>query len=100
MTISDPEALIEKIFLACDYSVRNAVSIGRRSSRDKEYHVQDWFKHRLEGERINFDEPSRNSYPDFRIVNSPLGFELKGTSKNSDSSGTQPLRLIASTGPA
>lgn len=78
MTISDSEALIERIFLACDYSVKNAVSIGRRSSRDKEYHVQDWFKHRLEGERISFDEPSRNSYPDFRIVNSPLGFELKG----------------------
>jgi len=70
--------IVERVFLACDYAVKSAATIGRRSTRDKEFHVQDWFRHRLEGERIAFDEPSRNSYPDFRIVNCAAGFELKG----------------------
>jgi hypothetical protein len=70
--------IVERIFLACDYAVKSAVTIGRRSSRDKEFHVQDWFKHRLEGERVAFDEPARNSYPDFRLINQAVGFELKG----------------------
>ncbi len=72
--------VVERVFLACDYAVRSGAPIGRRSSRDKEYHLQDWFRPRLEGERLKFDPPARNTYPDFRLVSQPLGFELKGLS--------------------
>jgi len=70
--------IVERVFLACNYAVESGVPIGRRSTRDKEFHLQDWFKHRLEGERIQFDDPARNSYPDFRLIEFPVGFELKG----------------------
>lgn len=76
---SDSLALtVERVFLACSYAVESGIPIGRRSTRDKEFHLQDWFKHRLEGERIQFDDPARNSYPDFRLIELPVGFELKG----------------------
>ena len=50
----------------------------KESRRDKEYHFQDWFRERLEELGENFDEPSRNSYPDFKMVSHTLGFEIKG----------------------
>jgi hypothetical protein len=45
---------------------------------DKEFHFQNWFKKRLASMGLNFDQPGRNSYPDFCLVNSPEGYELKG----------------------
>ena len=66
------------IFKHCYKSVRKGDLINKANSRDKEYHFQDWFKQRLEELKLNFDEPSRNTYPDFRLVNEALGFELKG----------------------
>lgn len=67
-----------EVFEHCYNSIRGGKLIEKENSRDKEYHFQDWFKSRLEELNENFDEPSRNSYPDFRMVNTALGFELKG----------------------
>jgi hypothetical protein len=50
----------------------------RVSSTDKEFSFQNWFAARLSSLKLNFDEPSRNAYPDFRLVNEPIGFEIKG----------------------
>ena len=45
---------------------------------DKEFHFQDWFQARLDEIRLAYDPPTRNSYPDFRMVYSPVGYEVKG----------------------
>lgn len=66
------------VFEHCYNSIRAGKLIEKESTRDKEFHFQDWFKSRLEELNRNFDEPSRNSYPDFRMVNDALGFEIKG----------------------
>lgn len=71
-------SFVFKVFEHCYNSVRDGKLIEKENSRDKEYHFQDWFKSRLEELESNFDEPSRNTYPDFRMVNEALGFELKG----------------------
>jgi hypothetical protein len=52
--------------------------IVRKSKEDKEFHFQNWFKDRLFEAKILSDAPGRNSYPDFTLVSSPEGFELKG----------------------
>ncbi len=52
--------------------------IRRVSATDKEYHFQNWFKARLESLGDNFEVGGRNSYPDFRMVSTTEGFEVKG----------------------
>ena len=52
--------------------------IERESSRDKEFHFQDWFKKRLTETGLNFDQGGRNSYPDFALVQFTDGYEIKG----------------------
>jgi hypothetical protein len=66
------------IFLECDRAINKGILIKRESSADKEFHFQNWFRDRLKDAKINCDAPGRNSYPDFTLVNSPEGFELKG----------------------
>jgi hypothetical protein len=66
------------IFKSCVESIRKGELIEREGVNDKEFHFQNWFKRRLASMRLNFDQPGRNSYPDFRLVNSPEGYELKG----------------------
>lgn len=46
--------------------------------RDKEFHFQDWFENRLNNLGLAFDPPARITYPDFRFIEVPLGFEVKG----------------------
>lgn len=58
--------------------MRKGAFIERVSATDKEFHFQNWFKTRLEKTRLNFDQGGRNSYPDFRMVKTPEGFEIKG----------------------
>jgi hypothetical protein len=59
-----------------------AVQVGElietESDKDKEFHFQNWFKARLEALGLNFDEPGRNTYPDFRLVKFTEGYEVKG----------------------
>jgi len=66
------------IFKECVESVRRGELIEREGPNDKEFHFQNWFEKRLKALRLNFDQPGRNTYPDFRLVNSPEGYELKG----------------------
>ncbi|PZO54182.1 MAG: hypothetical protein DCF15_12015 [Phormidesmis priestleyi] len=62
----------------CNEAITRGVLINRQSKKDKEFHFQNWFQSRLEDQCIDFDEPGRNTYPDFRLVQHPLGYELKG----------------------
>lgn len=66
------------IFKNCVLAIRQGNLIEREAANDKEFHFQNWFKKRLEAMSLNFDSPGRNTYPDFRLVHSPEGYELKG----------------------
>ena len=66
------------IFRRCVEAIEAGVLIQRESSKDKEFHFQNWFMARLEDTSLNFDQGGRNSYPDFRLVRSTEGYELKG----------------------
>lgn len=67
-----------RVFAHCVEAIQNGVLITRVSTTDKEYHFQNWFKARLEKIGDNFEIGGRNSYPDFRMVATTDGFELKG----------------------
>ncbi len=67
------------IFKACVQAIQRGELIEREGRSDKEFHFQNWFKSQLERlVGMNFDSPGRNSYPDFRLVGSAEGFEVKG----------------------
>lgn len=66
------------IFKLCVQAIREGRLIEREGRNDKEFHFQNWFKQRLDGMQLNYDLPGRNTYPDFRMVHSPEGYELKG----------------------
>ncbi len=66
------------IFKACVEAIRGGVLIRRISSTDKEFHFQNWFQERLKETSFDFEIGGRNSYPDFRIVSTTEGYELKG----------------------
>ncbi|MCK6565121.1 MAG: hypothetical protein L6Q80_10270 [Dehalococcoidia bacterium] len=65
-------------FRRCVEAIRAGKLITRESSKDKEFHFQNWFKARLAELGSPFEEGGRNSYPDFRMVQTTDGFELKG----------------------
>jgi hypothetical protein len=67
-----------KTFQCCAEAIRKGTLIRRVSATDKEYHFQNWFKSRLEEIGESFEVGGRNSYPDFRMVATTDGFELKG----------------------
>lgn len=66
------------IFEACCNAIASRALIRRTSSRDKEFHFQDWFRERLAGLALHFEEGGRISYPDFRLVHRAEGYEIKG----------------------
>ena len=66
------------IFTQCVTAIRAEHLIRRANRQDKEFHFQNWFKACLEPMGLNFEAGGRNSYPDFRLVHSPDGFEVKG----------------------
>ena len=66
------------VFKQCVEAIKQGSLIKRVSATDKEYHFQNWFKARLAGTGFNFDIGGRNSYPDFRMVATTEGYELKG----------------------
>lgn len=69
---------VEKIFLEMDRARVQGDLIFKESHTDKEYHFQNWVGDRISACGIPFDDPGRNTYPDFRLVNEPLGIEVKG----------------------
>ena len=66
------------VFLQCDQAVHGGRLIHRTNRVDKEFHFQNWFKDRLDENQAFYDPPARNSYPDFRLVHTPVGYEVKG----------------------
>jgi hypothetical protein len=66
------------IFKHCVEAIRAGSLIERVSKTDKEYHFQNWFMMRLGETGLNFEIGGRNSYPDFRMVATTEGYELKG----------------------
>lgn len=69
--------VVVDVFLRCDQAIRQGRLIHRYSRADKEFHFQNWFQARLDELQVTYDTPARNSYPDFRLVNSPVGYEVK-----------------------
>ena len=70
--------MVEKLFIECVSAIEKTILIERANSNDKEFHFQDWINDRLHTIGDNFDAPGRNSFPDFTMVDFPLGFEVKG----------------------
>ena len=66
------------VFARCVEAMRQGSLIRRVSKKDKEYHFQNWFNARLRETRLRFDIGGRNSYPDFHMVETTEGYELKG----------------------
>ena len=66
------------VFTRCVEAIREGSLIVRVSDTDKEYHFQNWFKARMEEIGHHFEAGERNSYPDFRMVETTEGYELKG----------------------
>lgn len=66
------------VFRRCVQAIREGSLIERESSTDKEFHFQNWFKSRLGETKLHFEAGGRNTYPDFRMVATTDGFELKG----------------------
>ena len=65
------------VFKHCVEAIKRGSLIKRVSATDKEYHFQNWFKARLAATGFNFDIGGRNSYPDFRMVATTDGYEIK-----------------------
>jgi hypothetical protein len=59
-------------------AIRRGELIQRVSQSDKEFHFQNWFQARLAETGLQLESGGRNSYPDFRMVASTEGFEIKG----------------------
>jgi hypothetical protein len=66
------------VFVRCAEGIGAGKLIRRESRQDKEFHFQNWFKARLTETGLNFEVGGRNSYPDFRLVATTDGFEVKG----------------------
>jgi hypothetical protein len=71
-------AQVWRIFEFVDRAIRKGELIRRSGSRDKEFHFQDWFGRQLDRASILHDLGGRNSYPDYTLVDSTEGFEIKG----------------------
>ena len=67
-----------EVFASCVAAIRANKLIRRESRQDKEFHFQNWFKARLRDTGLKFEVGGRNTYPDFRLVASTNGFEVKG----------------------
>ncbi|HRW04472.1 MAG TPA: hypothetical protein P5121_05235 [Caldilineaceae bacterium] len=86
------------VFSECVKAISDGELIQAVSRSDKEFHFQNWFQRRLVDLGLDFDEPGRNTYPDFRLVHHPDGYEIKGLAvpgrdKNYDSNSQIPTGL-------
>ncbi|MEU0099212.1 hypothetical protein [Streptomyces sp. NPDC006267] len=69
---------VEQVFLECERARAHGELIRRVSASDKEYHFQNWVQGRVEACGLSYHKPGRNTYPDFRLVHHPEGYEVKG----------------------
>lgn len=90
-----------EVFACCVAAIQEQTLIQRESRQDKEFHFQNWFKARLADTKLNFEIGGRNAYPDFRLVASTDGFEVKGLAypgREATTTATAKFRLAATTG--
>lgn len=66
------------VFSRCVEAIVGGELITRESRRDKEFHFQDWFSHRLAETGAHFEQAGRNQFPDFSLVKYTEGYEIKG----------------------
>lgn len=66
------------LFKKCVLAMNDNKLISSESDTDKEFHFQNWVKDRIGELRLDFETAGRNSYPDFRMVSTSDGFEVKG----------------------
>jgi hypothetical protein len=66
------------VYMRSVNAIRDHKLVRRESRQDKEFHFQNWFKARLAETKLKFEVGGRNAYPDFRLVASTNGFEVKG----------------------
>lgn len=78
MSEFESTSAVELVFLECERARAAGHLITKVSAKDKEYHFQNWVQARLDACALNYDEPGRNTYPDFRLVDYPEGTEVKG----------------------
>lgn len=69
---------VERFFLECERGRAEGDLIRRVSAKDKEFHFQNWVQDRLDACGFAYDDLGRNTYPDFRLVHHPEGYEVKG----------------------
>ncbi len=86
------------VFNQCVLAVDAGELIQSVSTRDKEFHFQNWFRARLERTDLHFEEGGRNTYPDFSMVEHAEGYEVKGLAcpgrvRNYDSNSQMPTGL-------
>ena len=72
------DSTVIRVFAECVRAIRDGVLIRRETRLDKEFHFQNWVSARLGDTDLHYESGGRNSYPDFRMVNSPEGYEVKG----------------------
>ena len=73
-----PSAPVVQVFERCVAAMRSGLLIHQPSRTDKEFHFQNWFQARIVETGLNCDQRGRNTYPDFCLVDSADGFEVKG----------------------
>lgn len=86
------------MFRACVNAIHDGVLIRQESSSDKEFHFQNWCQDRLESLGTFYEVSGRNKYPDFCLVDTPEGYEIKGLAypgreKNYDSNSNVPTGM-------
>lgn len=74
MTISTCFDVFEK----CVMAIQEGELIESVSTKDKEFHFQNWFQKRLQSLSFHFEGSGRNTYPDFSLVEFTEGYEIKG----------------------
>lgn len=76
--MNDQDSTVFAVFKQCFRAVREGKLILRQSARDKEFHFQDWFENQLQETGFAYETGGRNSFPDYRMVRFPEGYEVKG----------------------
>jgi len=83
------------VFEQCVHAVRSGELIESVSAKDKEFHFQNWFQKRLQKLAMHFEGSGRNTYPDYCLVKTAEGYEVKalawpGREKDYDSNSQVP----------
>ena len=68
LTEASSQTCVYTLFRQMVLGQANKRFIRRESRSDKEFHFQNWVKHRLDETGMLHEQGGRNSYPDFRMV--------------------------------